>query len=93
LVKTPHELEIELQKLNPSDILMLEPHLDFMRVVEVYEAHRQFVHKKYVDCLPQENLLEKGKFNALALSCHRLDDLKLHLMVFKNSAEKFLHMS
>lgn len=38
LVKNPYELEIELQKLNPSDILMLEPHLDFMRVVEVYEA-------------------------------------------------------
>jgi hypothetical protein len=31
---------------------MLEPHLDFMRVVEVYEAQRQFSHKKYVETLP-----------------------------------------
>lgn len=53
---------------------MLEPHLDFMRVVEVYEAQRQFNHKK------DQNL-------------SRLDDLRLHLLVFKNSAEKYIHMS
>ena len=41
MVKTAHELEIELQKLNPSDIIMTEPYLDFMRVIEVYEAQRQ----------------------------------------------------
>lgn len=34
-----------------------------------------------------------NKLNALALSCHKLDDLTLHLMVFGNSAEKYLHMS
>lgn len=40
LVKTSMELEIELSKLRPSDIIMTEPYLDFMRVVEVYEAQR-----------------------------------------------------
>ena len=38
-------------------------------------------------------MLEKGKINALALSSYKLDDLKLHLLIFKNSAEKFIHMS
>jgi hypothetical protein len=40
-----------------------------------------------------DGISKTGKFNALALSCHRLDDLKLHLLVFGNSAEKYLHMS
>lgn len=40
LVKTALELEIELNKISPNDIIMTEPYLDFMRVVEVYEAQR-----------------------------------------------------
>jgi len=40
LVKTPHELEIELLKLNPCQIVLQEPHLDFIRQIEVFEASR-----------------------------------------------------
>ena len=95
MAKTSYELEIELQKLNPSDILMLEPYLDFMRVIECYEAHRQMVNNKFISDmnLSQDDGKDVGKFNALAMSCHKLDDLRLHLMVFGNSAEKYLHMS
>ena len=74
---------------------MLEPHLDFMRVIETYEAHRQMVNNKFIEemNLSQDDENKNGKFNALALSCHKLDDLTPHLMVFGNSAEKYLHMS
>jgi len=51
LVKTSQELEIELQKLNPNDIIMTEPYLDFMRVIEVYEAQRQLQHKNYLQII------------------------------------------
>lgn len=40
LVKSAHELEVELLKLNPSQVLITEPNLEFLRVIEVFEATR-----------------------------------------------------
>lgn len=45
LVKTPHELEIELLKLNPNQVILTEPNVEFIRIIEVFEASRQQMEK------------------------------------------------
>ena len=70
-LQAPGELENELRRLKPSDIILIEPFLDAMRVIELHEAERQ-----------------QNKPDGV-----ELEDLRLHLLNFKNSAEKFMHMT
>lgn len=40
-LSSPGELEDELRRLKPSDIILIEPFLEAMRVIELHEAERQ----------------------------------------------------
>ena len=40
-LQSPGELESELRRLKPSDVILIEPFLEAMRVIELHEAERQ----------------------------------------------------
>jgi tRNA A37 N6-isopentenylltransferase MiaA len=73
LVKSASELEIQLLKLNPQEVILVEPVLEFMRAIEVFEATRQQMEQQFSEeQIPTED-----------------NQLNVHSLFYDNSTEKF----
>ena len=77
-VSSSLELEVQMLELRPSEVVLLEPQIDLMRSVEHYEAKRA---------------LKMSKALSQAGTPKLDDDLTLHVISYKDSAEKYIHMS
>lgn len=84
LTKTPQELEIELLKLNPCQIIMQEPSLDFIRIIEVFEASRQQMEHNDGQIVAATRTEADGEEPTAEKS-----SLEVHMMVYNHGTEKF----
>ena len=83
MLKTAHELEVELQKLKPTVVILLEPCLPFMRVLEVSAASlgplhlHLLVYKKSIEHFQFLQAAEEETRSLKALKEANLDELVL----------------